>query len=233
MRSLLPLLLLAMAGTLLAGLAPTAQAQAASQYNIVLSLVPPETPLTAQAPHTIIFGRIDFVGDPSTMLNWNGVAVEYVVTMAPSWLAVVVSPSSDVIPLTMGGTTVTGSRTFAVSLHASNATLDESVLDTVEITATVSPTSPFLSYPKSVSQAVPVQYFAPPHDDDCEEHATAKALLAEARASQEAAAPEETGDEPLIVQSGGVTPLPTWSAVAGFGLVGAGLGLLLSRRRKA
>ena len=230
MRRLLPLLLLALAGTVLAGLAPTAQAQwTGPQYNIVLSITPPQDALTVDAPVAVVAGKIDFTGDPSTLLNTNGVPVEYTITKAPAWLAVVVSPSHDVIPLYMaGGAIVTGSRTFTVSLHAANATLDQSVLDVVEITATVYPSSPGTP-PKSVAQGFPVQYYVPPHEDDCDEHATAAALLAQAREAEQASADEAQGEE-LVVQSGTVTPVGTWYAVGGFGLVGAGVGLLLRRR---
>ena len=225
-----PLLLLALAGLALAGAAPTAQAQG-SQYHVVLSVLPPEEAFTPERPEIAIKGKVDLVGDFTMLLNMEGVPVSYEVTQAPAWLTVVVSPAQDVIHLSQTGLSLSGARTFTVTMVA-NGGMDAGAVDSVEITATVRPTSP--STPaKSVAQAVPVQFHVPQHEDECDEHASAAELLAAAKASQaegDTAARDEDGT--LAVQSGATTPVGTWYAIGAFGLVGAVAGLLVVRRLK-
>ena len=230
MRRLAPLLL---AGLLLAAL-PSAQAQwVGPQYNIVLTLTPPSESFTENHTKIVLDGRIDYTGDPLSALNLYGVPVTYSVTKVPAWLSATVSPAHDVIVLTMGQT-VTGSRTFQVTLIASPGALDRSVVDTVEVTATVYPTTPSTP-PKSAAVSVPVQYLASPqHDHDegepCAEHETASFFLRSPR-DDALGAPEEGAGDDLTVQTGGaVAPVGTWYAVGGFALVGAGVGLMLRRR---
>lgn len=223
------LLLLAFVGAALACLATPAQAQMAAPYNLVVSLAPPEDPLTAERTSLEFAGKVTYVGDVTSALNLNGVAVQYKITQAPTWAAVTVSPGSDVIMLTQGQQYV-GSASFTVSVFVDAGALSSSEVGVIEITATAMPSAP-LSYPKNAAGQAAVQFYVPPHGDDCEEHATAAALLATTDDAP-AAAPQDE-DDTLQVQTAGAAPTGTWYAVAGFGLVGAGVGLLLRRRFKA
>jgi hypothetical protein len=200
---------------------------AGPQYSIVISLAPPTDALSAEKTKVEFAGKVTYVGDPTSMLNLHGVPVQYKITQAPAWAAVTVSPGSDVIQLTTQGTTTTGSAHFTVTVFAGADAVPSSEVGIIEITATVIPSAP-LTPPKSASGQAPVQFYVPPHEDGCEEHATVAALFAEAPA---AAPKEESGDD-LHVQTAGVAPAGTWYAVGGFALVGAGVGLMLRRRLK-
>lgn len=159
-RILQYLLAAALVGTVFAALVPVAEAQGAGpQYSIVLSLTPPQDkvkPLQGQITFT---GKVAYTGDPSSGGNLVGVPVSYKVTKAPAWAAVTISPGSDVITLTQGNP-YTGTASFNVAVTASDqAPAFQS--DTIEITATITPSSPGAT-PKSSAQAVPIQadYFS-------------------------------------------------------------------------
>lgn len=223
MRTLLALL--ALAGLLLAAAPASAQA---SQYALVLSLVPPVEVLTEDG-WIQVTGKVDFTGDPTTYLNLNGVPVEYKITALPAWASAVVSPSTDIIHLDgPHGPTATGSRTFTLRIDAGQAP-PSTEIGIAEITATVYPTAPG-SYPKSVSAQVPLQYFVPEAEEECDDHLTATAILLPPEEDEVVAAPAEDSDE-ITVQSGGVTPVGTWYAVGAFGLAGGIGGFVMLRRR--
>ncbi len=160
MRITLVLLTASLLGTVFAALVPTAEAQTSPQYNVVLSLTPPSEKVKPLQGQINFQGKVDYTGDPSSAGNLVGVPVSYKVTKAPAWAAVTISPGSDVITLTNNQQTTSGSKTFTVSVTASDqAPAFQS--DTIEITATVTPTTP--STPaKSAAQTVPIQadYFS-------------------------------------------------------------------------
>lgn len=226
MRTLLPLLAF---GALLLAAIPAAEAQTTGpQYSIIVSLVPPEDPFSPRQLSLDMAGKVEYVGDPSSALNLNGVYVEYHITKAPAWLSVTVSPSTDVIHLAQGQQYV-GASVFTVSMMASEGGAPGSAADVVEITATVTPSMPF-SYSKSAAAQAMVQYYAG-ENEECDEGHTVALTPLSAEPEPAAARPEEEPE--LTVQSGGVAPMGTWYAIAGFGLVGAGVGILLRRRFKA
>lgn len=156
------LLTASLLGAVFAALVPVAEAQASGpQYNIVISLTPPTEKVKPLQGQINFQGKVDYTGDPSSSGNIVGVPVSYKVTKAPAWAAVTVSPGSDVITMpATPGAQATGSRTFTVSVTASDqAPAFQS--DTIEITATVTPTTPSTP-PKSAAQTVPIQadYFS-------------------------------------------------------------------------
>ena len=162
MRSIIHLLLTGtLLGAVFAAFVPVAEAQgtAGPQYSIVLSLTPPSEKVKPLQGQITFQGKVEYTGDPSSGGNLVGVPVSYKVTKAPAWAAVTVSPGSDVIQLA-SGQQYSGSKTFTVAVTASDqAPAFQS--DTIEITATVTPSSPGAT-PKSAAQTVPVQadYFS-------------------------------------------------------------------------
>lgn len=225
------LLLLALAGL---ALASPASAQGIGQAAGILTITPPKVDLREGIP-LLVDGVIEFRGDAYHALNMQGVPVEYKVTIAPEWAAVTVSPANDVISLNVNGPQVTGARPLVVSILLSDQALIGDV-GTVEVTATFRPQAPG-SAPFSVSAGIPVRASSE-HGDDCLEHIKAQQAASTSSTSSSAdtfgapAAAPSTEEQPLYVQTGGAdTTGKAWYAIAGFGLVGAGVGFVMWRRR--
>lgn len=228
MRYILPLLI-ALAGL---ALAAPASAQGFGQAAAVLTITPPQHDLQRAEP-LVVEGTIHFTGDLVHALNLHGIPVEYKVTYAPPWASVLVTPGNDVIPLHAGPSpTVQGTRPLTVSILLSDA-IHPGQIGVIEVVATLRPQQPGASA-FSVSASIPVRVEG--HPDDCPEYAgTTDSSVAPATVdplAQQAAAPVSANEQPLYVQTGGATPMNTaWYAIGGFGLVGAGVGFVLWRRR--
>lgn len=227
MRALLPLLL---ATAMLLVLLPPAAAQGPSAYNLLLTIESPQEPVRVGSM-LVASGKVEVTGDATLYpFGMQGIPVTYHISKAPAWAAVIVEPGSDVIFLdSPTGPVVRGARTFTVSIAGSDA-MPDAVLDTVEITATVSPQAP--AGAKSVAQSMAVHTQAGEAcDEDHAAPASAEASSAEtAPAGEPLATPAQRSDD-LTVQTGQATPVGTWYALGGFGLAGAGVGAFLWRRR--
>lgn len=236
-----PMLAMLLALALLPFVAAPAEAQV-FRSMLTLSLAAPEEVFTSQTPSITLAGTTTYTGDPGTHLRTGGVPIVYTVSKAPGWLSVVVTPTSDVIPTTGMPTsvTVTATRTFHVT-----ATLDPlfvgQAADQIEITVTQPPDAFFSA--AEAKNAIPI--VADVEETPCEAHDEQLLALAgqaaEAYARERASGAVDAGDvgagrpggsEPeLITQDTSSRPLaPPWIVVAGFALVGAGIGLTLRRR---
>ena len=229
-----PLLLALLAGTVLA--APLAQAQSSS--TLVLAMPAAEDPLPAGG-RLVLGGTATFTADLLVYGNTQGVPVTYTVSNAPAWASVVVSPQTDVFPVMVGAASpsYTVSRAFTVLVDGAPTGPDNEI-GTIEITATATPTMQG-SRAATARLNTPVRFDA--GEEACEDHAAveqvayayvtpgATAPTADAEADADATAQDDTT---TTVQSTSTTPiaLPA-AAILGFGAVGAGVGLLLRRRR--
>lgn len=226
-RALLVLLLLS-GGIALA--APLAEAQVLGSV-LTLSVAPGDEPIV-EGGRLILYGTLTFTGDVTAVGNVNGIPVTYVVADAPAWATVVVSPSSDVLPVPFPsgpGLSYTVTRMFTIIVDAGHGGVDGDV-GAIEVVASANPSMPASSKP-SAKALTPIRYEAA--QDDCPEPAVvaAPAPAPEHETATAAPARAETGGT-TTVQSSAATPLALpIAAVAGFGAVGAGAGLLLRRRR--
>lgn len=226
---------------------PTADAQ--QQTALTLRVPSPDAPVGSGGAANVT-AILTYTADASTMLNLGGVPVDYQVTRSPPWLQVVLSPSHDVIPTDSVpvGATMTSHRTFRIEMYGlANATTDV-VADTVEVRATTQPGA-LLSRPQSVAAAIIVR--AAPHACPTPAAApsagptssggatdsaaavpsgrTATPSVASAQTRSLALAPAPI---PVQVQSATAPLTPvSWGAIAGFGIVGAGVGLAMWRRK--
>ncbi|HWH08936.1 MAG TPA: hypothetical protein VNX21_07030 [Candidatus Thermoplasmatota archaeon] len=222
-----PLALLLLAAVLAA---PLARAQAST--SLVLAAVPPEAPLAA-GDRLTFGGMATFTADALVYGNTQGVPVTYTVTNAPEWATVVVSPQTDVFPVMVGAApSYTASRAFTILVDGA-PTGPDGALGLIEIAATATPTM-MAGKPATAKVAVPIRFDA--GDEPCPGHPEVQTALAilrpDAPAPAEAQEPPAQDDGTTTVQSSRATPvaLPA-AAVLGFGAAGAGVGLLLRRRR--
>lgn len=224
-----PLALVLLATSILA--VPLAQAQ--FNTSLVLSAAPPEAPLLAGG-RLSYGGTATFTADVLVFGNTQGVPVTYTVTQAPEWATVVVSPQSDVFPVMLQPTLAqSASRPFTVLVDGAPVGPD-GALGLIEVTATATPTMPG-GKAATAKVAVPIRFDAgdapcPEHDDVQAAFAIIDASMPTPDAAQEDAEASEDGT--TTVQSGSATPLALpAAAVLGFAAVGAGVGLVLRRRR--
>ena len=165
---------------------------------------------------------LQYSADPTVYLSLEGVPVTYSVTKQPAWATVVLSPQSDIIPVQVQPqTTFNAMRSLQVLVDIpGDATGD--LVDLIEVTATIRGGA--LGIPLVVKASVPLHLVAGPHA--CPDAAPAPARDdAPATVSPQPSAP-------VKVQSASMS-VPTISgvALAGFALVGAGVGLVLRRRK--
>lgn len=210
------LLLAALAGLVL--VATPAEAQQSSSLIVMMNV--PEQPLTAEQPRITFSGMIDYTADLTTYTSLSGIPVTYTVTKAPAWASVIISPATDIIPLPSTPSFMfMASRPFTVIVDVGSNVTGE-LVDQIEVTATTTPGS--FGKAATGKSAVPIRLDVA-QDEPCD----AAHPLAEPEAQPAAAEPAPE----VQVQSGSVTPLSTrWLVIAGFGLVGAGVGLVLRRR---
>lgn len=232
------LVLVATTLALLTFLPAPAQAQQASQVTIVLNA--PAEPLTAEGALTFT-GAVTYTADYTAMLALTGIPVQYTVSERPEWATVIVSPANDVFPAPAGavnGPAYTVTRLITVTVTLAHA-LEEDASGAIVITATTSAAP--LGQAATGQGAVPILYDAP--EEECQQLTDAQLLEMAREAANEyaeksgnvdvptAAPATETPSDELHVQSGGAAPLALpWVAVAGFAIVGAGVGLLLKKR---
>ena len=214
-------------------------AQAQQSSSIVLALNPPAEALTKDTMLTFS-GTVVYTADYTAMLALSGIPVSYSVVNAPAWASVVVSPASDVFPMPSHpgmGASYSVARTITVTVTLAHA-MAEDATGAIEIAATTRAAP--LGHAATGVGAVPILYDAP--EEDCHELSEAE-LLAMAREAANAyveqsgtdittdAPTTDAGSDELHVQTGGASTLPVpWIAVAGFALVGAGVGLILKKR---
>lgn len=235
-------LVLLVASLALLTFVPTADAQTAG--SLVITISAPDAPVRAGETVTLV-GVATLTADYTAALGLAGIPVSYWVEQAPAWASVIISPSNDVFPPPAGpqqaGLTYTAVRTFTITVSATASEAPtEDVVEALTIAALTSPAA--LGQQLSGQGAAAIAFDAT--DEPCE-HAVDAELLALAReAANESAASKQNGvdmptsapptDAPaddLEVQTGGVSPLSLpWLAVAGFALVGAGVGLVLKKR---
>lgn len=215
-----------------------AQAQLSSQ--VTMTLTAPTEPLKADGTLTFT-GAVTYTADYTAMLALTGIPVQYAVSEKPEWATVIVSPANDVFPAPVGpssGLAYSVTRMITVTVTLARA-LEEDASGAIVITATTSPAP--LGQAAMGQGAVPILYDAP--DKECQGPANAQLLEMAREAANEyaekggnvdvptAAPATEAPAEELRVQSGGASPLALpWIAVAGFAIVGAGVGLLLKKR---
>lgn len=220
-----------------------APAQAQLSASVVITLEAPTEALTADSTLTIP-GTVAYTADFTAWAGVFEIPVTYYVEDAPAWATVIISPANDVFPAPgapMAGFSYTVVRMISVTVTAGEAPPGDAS-DSISIMA--------IAHPHMGGQAasgvgaVPVRYDAA--DEPCHE-LTDEEMLAMAREAaneyvaknggtgvgSEApnAAPAQGGSDELHVQTRDASPLSLpWIAVAGFALVGAGVGLVLRRR---
>lgn len=224
-----PLLLVALAGLALG--APLAGAQQNASLTIHLQ-VPDEPVPRGAALHTT--GIVTLTTDWTAFVSSpNGVPVTYSVTKAPAWASVVVSPATDVFPAPSHppiGVAYSTQRQITITIAGAEQTT-EPELGTIEIGATTSAGALGRSATALGSMIVklaPVEEPTP-----CPEHEALASQDAAATAPEPAiqasASPEEGGE--VTVQQAGASPVSTpWLVVGAFGLVGAGVGIVVRQR---
>lgn len=217
-----------------------APAQAQQTGSLVLVLNAPERALHGDDFVTVT-GIATLTVDYTAVLAVSGIPVTYTVTKAPAWATVIVTPGSDVFPgpyAPMPGLAYSVTRAFSMTISVADGP-GQNVVDTIEITAVTEAAPLGRSFTGKAS--VPVSFYA--EEEACEVHDGELLALAREAANEYAAAKEDSVDvtaeaprkdasEPeLHAQSGSATTLSIpWIAVAGFALVGAGVGLVLRRR---
>lgn len=207
----------------LAGLAIASPLAAAQQSSSLVLYADSPTEAIGAHPTTVSAVAI-FTADYTAATAIHGIPVEYVVTAAPEWLSVTLSPASDVFPTPQapsGGAAYSVARTFQVTMMTSHD-LTERLSGVLEITA-ITGASP-MGRSTEGRMTIPVVSAV---ETPCPEHVAADAA-APSETPFESASPE-AGE--VTVQQAGATPLPTpWLVVAAFGLVGAGVAIVLRQR---
>lgn len=200
--------------------APHAQAQFSTSMAL---LVAPAEEALVEGGRLVLSGTMVFTADQLAMLNTNGIPLKYSVVGAPAWATVTVSPSSDLIPVNAApGPYVswTATRVFSIVVDGDLDGIDGDV-GLIEIAAVATPTAP-QGRPTSAQTTIPVRFDAV--DEPCD-------LPHETVAAPAATPIEDEASKPVVIQSSAATPLAMpLAAVAGFGAVGAGVGLLVRRR---
>lgn len=212
-----------------------APASAQQTGNLTLVLQAPMDALHEGAPLVIAGYAILTVDWSAAVSAPSGIPVAYAISQLPAFATAVVSPATDVFPApTAGGApgiSYTVARAFQITVApASGSTTDASGV--LELAAQTTPG--FMGKPISAKGQTLLQFDAP--DEPCDDALTQEQLAvwaaeaAEAYNEHQTAKPEASSDE-VTVQSGGSSPIPLpWVAVAGFALVGAGVGLAFRRR---
>lgn len=213
------------------------------QSMVTITMNAPEGPLTNATSVLTFSGATMYTGDVGTYARMSGIPITYTVTKAPAWATVVVSPASDVIPAPAApsGLTYTAARSFQVTVVVDPMFVGQAI-DQVEVTVTTGAST--LGMPATSKTSVPVM--ADVGEEPCEvaDHQAlfdAAVEAANAYNAEQADTFDETADvgssrpssaDPeLITQDTGSKPVALpWIAVAGFALVGAGVGLVLRRR---
>ncbi|HET6405042.1 MAG TPA: hypothetical protein VFH78_10380 [Candidatus Thermoplasmatota archaeon] len=226
------LVLLLAAAALVASL-PGAHAQQSGA--LILTLEAPAEPVREGGMVTFL-GTVTLTVDYTAMLSLSGIPVSYSVANAPAWASVVISPASDVFPMPSHphpGTSYSVTRQIAVTVSAADVPERDTVA-AVEIAAVTSPGFAGRSF--TGNGATPVAFDVA--DEACDA-AHAEELAAPARQAAQAYAKHQTSGngaqdasaEELTTQSAGARPLPLpYAVVAGFAILGAGIGLVLRRR---
>lgn len=237
-------LVLALTALALLTLLP-APAQAQQSAALTMTLAAPDAPLTAGALLSF-HGVVTYTADYTAALSLSGTPVSYTVSAMPEWASVVVSPANDVFPGPNSpgfGLSYTATRMITITVTLARP-LAEDASGAIEITAVSRPG--MLGQSATGKASAPILYDAP--DEPCDEAAHSEELLALAREAADAYAKEQatqedaTTDVPtgrpdaptedLTVQNTGAQPLGAlpWIGLAGFALVGAGVGLVLRKR---
>lgn len=209
-----------------------AQAQQSGSVTVMLS-APTEALQQGSAP-AVIPGVVTFTADITAALSPSGIPVTYTITKQPAWATVIVSPSTDMFPAPSAptGLSYAASRSILITVSVAHAPTADTT-DVIELTATTG--AAILGKSFVGIGAAPIAFDAP--DEPCPEHAVTQEQLAvwaaeatEAYNEYQASNADEPADE-LTVQNASASPisLPVM-AIAGFALVGAGVGLLLKRR---
>lgn len=164
MRNRAILILAILLATTLVAYATPAQAQGA-QINPTITVIPTSDKVKPLQGSITMSGTATYTADASSNANIVGIPVEYKATKFPPWASVTISPANDVIALApgaagAGSAQVTGSRTFTVSVLASDQAPAFQPAD-IEITATFRPQQPGAT-PVSKATTVPIQadYFS-------------------------------------------------------------------------
>lgn len=209
------LLLAALAGLVLVAMPAEAQQTA----TLTLTMSPPERALTADEPQVTLQGVAVYTADATAYLALVGIPVSYHVTKAPAWASVTISPATDVFPVpSTPSPTYSAARAFTVVVNADPNAVGEAI-DQIEITATTA--AAIAGKSTTGKNTVPIRLMMATEEPCDVEHP----LPAETQPAAAEPAPE------VQVQSSAATPVATrWIVVAGFGLVGAGIGLVLRRR---
>lgn len=220
---------------LLAFLPAPAQAQGSSA--VIVQIEPAEEALVDGSTITL-HAVVTYVADYLSLLNVNGVPVDYAVTRAPPWAAVTVTPASDIFPPPAGapvGASYSMSRAIIITVSATGD-FAEDLTDVIELTATTHPTAPLTASATGKGQAQ-VRYLGaenepcPEHPGMTHEEMAAMAVDA-ANAYNAQQREEQTGSsDDVTVQNASAAPVSMpWVLVGGFALVGAGIGLVLRRK---
>lgn len=154
------ILALVILGTALIALAPTAQAQGSTTLTIVLSS--PGQQVKPLQGSISFQGTATFVAESTAQSSFTGVQITYSVKSAPAWASVTISPQTDVF--TFGstptpGATVTGTKTFSVTVSASDQAPAFSP-GPIEIQAVTSTTPAFKAANGLGSVPIEADYFA-------------------------------------------------------------------------
>jgi hypothetical protein len=210
-RAAIPLAVLA-----LGMVAPVASAQSSGAITFSpLTFVDPIAPGHV-ADHT---SQVTLTTDATGYASSPGIPVEYHVSQAPPWAVVVVSPATDVF-------TYVSTRPLQVQVLVGDVNFTGDRMEKIEITAVA--VGKFGSLMGKT--AFPVAIHAEPRCVPAP--APAAALRHAAVAAKEVAHPAPSPSGTLTVQTHAATPATTGLAiVGGFGLAGAGAGLVLARRR--
>lgn len=177
--------------------------------------------------------------DYTAALALSGIPVTYVVENKPAWASVTLSPASDVFPPPPAGYVPSGFayqqvRILQVTIAAGPDAPTVDVYEALELGAITSPG--MFGQPIYGRGSTVVFYDAPEEEPPCPEHAFTDAQIAQMTATavdayNEHEAKDSESSDDVSVQSTGASPVPVAGiAVAGFALVGAGVGLLLRRR---
>lgn len=232
-------LLVALALLTIATILPT-PAAAQQQGSLVITIAAPEGPLRP-GETLVVEGYATLTVDVTGMLSLTGIPVHYT-AIAPAWANAIVSPASDVFPTPpapTAGLSYSVTRAFMVTIGAGEGPTHD-VVEALQIQAQTAPSSFGQSFMGIGATAL--AWDAP--DETCDElHGEELLALAREAADEYAAAKEgqtdlatdaprdDAASGELHVQTGGASPLALpWIAVAGFALVGAGVGLVLRRR---
>lgn len=207
---------------------PHATAQQSSA--LVVSIAPPPDPV-ADRP-VAAEGYAMLTADWTALTSLNGIPVTYSVSRAPEWATVLISPTNDVFPIPATPTpsaSFTSVRSFQVTVILAHP-VTETLTDLIEITATTQ--AGLLGRPTESKGAFTItavgQHACPETTTPAEGtgNAPAPTTLAEAHAQPD-------GNADVTVQQAAAMPIPTpWIAVAAFGLVGAGVGVVLRDRMR-